>query len=391
MNAPAVQTKISPQQLNALARQAVLSSSVPMCQQIYSQSVVPGTNATLNIQPRYVGFLRKFFVIISGTIHNNDGANALTLTNLGLANLLAPNSGIVLTDLTNNQRINTGGWHLTMLQSVKQRKPYAAGFLVETDEMFSTGENFGILASPVTIAASASQNFRAVFEVPVCYSDTDLRGGIFASVVNATMNLALTFNSAMFTATGTDSTFAVYKGTANATVTAAQVTVYQEYLDQLPQGPNGVILPMLDVSTMYELKNTILPGITANSENPYQYANFRSFLSTLVIYNSNLATDSGRAAGTDINYFSQQAANFTNIWKLDPLSQAQRTREILGTDLPIGCYYMSSRGKPIETTQYGNQELIINPNVATGTATMYIGLEDFALLNTVSQAGSLAG
>jgi P3 major capsid protein len=384
--APA-QQQLSPQQINMMARQAVLKQAVPMVQPIFQTTVVPSQNAIINVQPRYVGLIRKFIVTVVATISNTDAALALTLSDLGLANLF---SNITFTDLNNNQRINTTGWHISMLNSIKHRKPYASGYLVETDTMGGYGETYPILSSPASIAHGTTAQVRAVFEIPVTYSDDDLRGGIFANVVNATMNLALTFNQQPFTAAGVDSTLAVYKGTNAASITTATVTVYQDYLDQLPQGPNGVILPNLDMATVYGLQNTAIGGIVAGQDNPIQYANFRSFLSTFAIYNSNTGNDAGRGVGADINYWALQVANFTNLWKLFPLDQAQRTRDMLGTDLPKGCYYMSSRKKPIETTQYGNQELVINPITATaGAAQLLIGWENFALVNTLTQAGSL--
>lgn len=390
MTATSAPQKLSPGQLNSLARQAILANAVPMFNQIFSQTVTPANTPTVNIQPRYVGMIRSFRVIVSGQVKNNDTVNALALTDLGLANIFSPNSGIVLTDLANYQRINTGGWHLSFLNSVKHRKPFASGFTLETDLMSKYGETYQVLSAPATVAASGTASFRAVFDVPVSYSPDDLRGAIMANVVNATMNLALTFNSAPFTATGSDSTFAVYKGTANAALQNVTVTVYQDYLDQLPISSGGIVTPLLDVSTAYELKNTILPNIVANTDNPYQYSNFRSFLSTFGIYNSNPSADAGRNPGTDINTWALQVANFTNIWKVDPFTQSEFTRDVLNTDLPPGCYYFSSRRKPIETTQYGNQELVLNPSASVG-GTLHIGLEDFAQMNLVTGAGSISG
>ncbi len=386
---PVTPQKITPVQANMLARQAILANSQPMLQSIFNQTIVPANQQTVNIQPSYVGMIRRFLVVITGTIKNNDGANALTLTSHGLSNVLSPNSGVVLTDLTNYQRINTGGWHLSAVNSARHRKPYASGFAVETDEMSNYGENYAIITAPATIAASGTANFRAVFDVPVSYSSRDLRGAIMANVVNATMNLALTFNPNPFVATGSNSLFAMYKGTANAVIQSATVQVYQDYLDQLPIGPGGIVTPLLDVSTAYELKNVALPNITANVDNPYQFSNYRAFLSTIGIYDDDPASDTGRVAGTDINYFALQVANFTNLWKLDPFTQSQITRDILNTDYPAGTYLFDSRQKPINTNQYGNQSLIINPSVATG-AILYLGLEDFFMLNLVNSAGSLA-
>ena len=67
-----------------------------------------------------------------------------------------------------------------------------------------------------------------------------------------------------------------------------------------------------------------------------------------------------------------------------------KTRQIIGSDLPPGCYYFNSRQKPISTVQFGNMQLLINPAGTIGTGSyLQIGWEDFALVNTLTQAGSL--
>jgi hypothetical protein len=229
------------------------------------------------------------------------------------------------------------------------------------------------------------------FEVPLAYSDEDLRGAIYMNVVNAVANLQINLSLAPFVAAAIDSTLAVWKGSAG-NVSGVTITVYQVYLDQLPVGKGGPILPSLDLSTVYEVKNTAFAGFTSGQDNPMPYANFRDFLSTFLIYNSNPAADAGRTAGTDINYLALQSANFTNIWKIAPVLAALKTRSMLQKDLPAGCYYFSSRRKPISTTTYGNMQLIVNPSTAQPNNYSLVGYEDFALVNTLlSGAGSLAG
>lgn len=380
-------------QINAAQRSAVLNQSVNMLQQVFSTTLnaPPASIAPILVVPRNVGLIKKFIIEISGTVHNAD-ANTATLTQFGLANLIQQ---LQFTDLNNNQRINTAGWHLSMLSTAKYKRPYAAGWAVETDEMSGYGEIFPILAAPSPGAGVGSTAFRAQFEVPLAYNDDDLRGAVFANVVNATMQLSIQLNSTPGATTATDNTLAVWGGLvagSNLTYNTITVTVYQEYLDQLPVGKNGVILPILDLSTIYELKTTPFQAITAGQDFPIPYANFRDFLSTFVVYNNGTSSGSaGRVTGADINYWALQSANFTNIWKVDPLLAAYRSRMIIGTDFPQGVYYFSSRRKPISTLQYGNMELILNANTAVAGAYALVGWEDLALVNTLTSAGSLAG
>jgi hypothetical protein len=342
------------------------------------------------VTPRNVGLIKKFIVEISGT-YTSVGAAAATA--FGLSNLL---TNVTFTDLNNNQRINTIGPHLAILKEAKHRAtdPSSAPISTKIDDSMMAGQfvasgtapNFPVVVYPLPSTAAAS--FRAVFDIPLAYSDDDLRGAIYANVVNATMQLALTLNATPAPG-GTDNTFAVW-GTATGSLTNVVVTVYQVYLDQLPVGQNGVVLPTLDLSTIYELKSTQFSAITAATDYPVPYANFRDFLSTVAIWNSTGAT-AGLKNGSDVNYWALQSANFTNIFKIDPLLAAQRTREILGSDLPLGTYYFSHRRKPISTVQYGNMQLILNAASVSGTPYLQIGWEDFALVNTLTQAGSLAG
>ena len=383
----------SPQQLNRQQRAMVLAAAVPMKQQIFSQTLTASQaagQAPISIAPRNVGLVRKFIIEIAGTFNNLAGA-AANITDIGLANLL---SQVVFTDLQNNQRIQTTGWHLHFIKSAKHRWANAAA-LLETALIQAgvMGNNFGVIVAPTAVATGTSPAFRMVFEVPLAYSDEDLRGSVYMNVVNAVANLQLTINPAFMAANSTDSTSAVWKSTG-ATLTSSlsnvTVTVYQEYLDQLPRSKGIPILPALDLSTIYELKNTTFTGFVANNEFPIPYANFRDFLSTILIFNDNPAADAGRVGGTDVNYFAQQSANFTNLFKVDPLEQARLARELLMMDMPLGCYYFSSRKRPISTVNYGNMELIVNPITAAAGAYGLVGFEDFSLVNALTQAGSLA-
>lgn len=393
MGSPAVGGgQVDPNVLNLQQRAAVLGRSVEMTQQIYSNvfaTLAAGAN-TINITPRNVGLIKKFIIEISGT-YTSTGAAAVTA--FGLSNLL---SNVSFFDLNNNQRINTAGWHLSILKQAKARDTQGSSEPVSTaqsDAMLggqfvaaAASPNFPVINYPLPSTAAAA--FRAIFDVPLAYSDDDLRGAIYGNVVNATMLLQLTVNPTPSPAS-TDNTLSVW-GTATGPLSNVTVTVYQVYLDQLPVGKNGVVLPMIDLSTVYELKSTNFTAIPAGQDYPIPYANFRDFLSTTAIFNSTGLT-AGLKNGSDINYWALQSANFTNIWKIDPLLAAQKIREIINTDLPLGTYYFSHRRKPISTLQYGNMQLILNAASVSGSPYCLIGWEDMALQNTLTQAGSLAG
>ena len=387
----------SPQQLNALASQLVLGQAVEMQQQVYAQLVDPTKQTVLNINPRNVGLIKGFIVEIIAHFQNT-GTVALTPTDFNVDNLL---SQIVFTDLNNNTRIQTTGWHLGLMNSIKARRPYGSALVNGTgiDAPVNYGSNWAVeslgsggtsLAAPSGSTAGASTTLKHRCYIPLAYSDRDLRGAVYANVINNTMVLQLTLNSNPVAVNTSDTLNAIYKGAAGAAgaLSQVQVNVYQIYLDQLPRSTNGApVLPILDLSTIYELKNTAFSNMSSGTDFPVQYPNFRDFLSTVAVFSPDGAA---RNVGSDINYWAVVSANFTNIWKLPPEIIAMKTRQIIGSDLPPGCYYFNSRQKPISTVQFGNMQLLINPAGTIGTGSyLQIGWEDFALVNTLTQAGSL--
>jgi hypothetical protein len=391
--APSNSKQLTPQQLNQMQSQAVRSQAVQMTQNIFSQTVFPPSNPVLNIIPRAVGLIKRFYIEVVGTLNNTSGTVA-QLTDFGLGNLI---SNVQFVDLNNNTRINTTGAHLMMLATVKRKHPFAS----TADWNVQTGNNraamlnvpsasWGVFQAPQTIAAGGSATVRAVFEVPLSYSNDNLAGSIYAAVVNATMNLQVSFNQNVFSgAAPADNTNAVYQN-GGGTFTSAQVNVYQVYLDQLPVGSGGIILPQVDISTVYELKNSTFTGISPNNDFPIPFANFRDFYSTFLIFNDN-GQSTGRNFGTDVNYLALQSANFTNIWKVDPLLHQQFSREVMLSDNPAGVYYSSFRDKPISTLQFGNMEQIINASTATANAYVQVYWEDMGIVNTLTSGASLAG
>lgn len=390
----AQQQQVNVPAINAAARAAILGQSIEMVQEIFSTTIAtPGnTNNVVNVIPRNVGLIKRFIVEITGTIQNNGAAtpaNDATPTEFGLGNVL---SQVVFNDLNNNVRINTTGWHLNFVNTAKKMRPYGDAMTGDITGAINYGSNWTVISTPATIAgAGGTGNFSMFYDIPLSYTDDDLRGAIYANVVNATMNLQLTINPTPVAAVANDYTSAVYKGTAATGIfTTVTIKVYQVYLDQLPVGKNGPILPILDLSTIYELKNTTFTGIVVNTDFPMPYSNFREFLSTFMVFDNGVGA--GLGVGADINYISLQSANFTNIFKIDPILAAlMGGRHSIGDDWPKGTYYFNSRRKPINTIQYGNMQLVLNAATVNANAAVLVGYEDFALVNTITGAQSLAG
>lgn len=377
--------QMSPAQANANASGLVRAYAQEMKQQIYSQTLtgtIPGQ--VVNIPFRNVGLIKRFIVKINMTLAQS-AAETLTRTPLGPSNIL---SNVQLTDLSNTTRINTDGWHLHQLATVRRGAAYGAAFT--NDSPVSNGNAFGVVAAPAVI--TGAQNIQMFYEVPVAYSDSDLRGSIYSNVVNATGQLTLTINPNLVAPSGTSGAFAAYLSSTAATglVTNVQITVYQIYLDQLPQAKNGQpILPVLDLSTNYYLNTTSVNGLAVGVDNPISYSNFREFLSTMLVYDN----ASSLNAGSDINRFKLMTANQLALFDVDPFAQALDTRNEIGNDMPTATYYFNHRRKPINTVQYGNMQLMVNPKTVTSAtgSVLRVGFESMGIVNMVTQAGSLYG
>lgn len=376
-----MQNAPNPMMANLNNRSIVVGNSQRIIQQIFSGSVNPNTQPVLNVSPRNVGLLLGFIVSVSGTA-TNGATDAATRTNMGSANLI---QNVTFSDLNNVQRINTTGWHIALLNSARQGFGFGGAYAPNLPMGF--GNNFATFAAPASIAAAGSATVRHTYHVPIAYSPTDLRGAIYSAIVNATMNLQLTLanDNQLFTG-GDDALNSVYSGNANGAWTGpVNVTVYQVYLDQLPVANGAPILPLMDLNTVYDLKNTTQSGIVANQDYPVSYANFREFLSTMAVF------DNGNVfnGGTDVNYWALTAANSFNLFKVDPLIAALEARQTFMADPPLSTYYFDHRRKPINTITYGNMELNLNASTVNPGARLVVAFESFQNTTQIPVAGSL--
>src|SRR5262249_53889975 len=135
-------------QQNDAARRMILQSSQNMVQSVASGTVAnPGSTANvINLSPRLVGFLKRFWIEISCTITNADTANDLSLTQWGPANLLQQ---LTFWDLSNNVRVQTAGWHLYALSTAKRRRAWGSAYL--NDSPVNMGNNVASMSAPPII------------------------------------------------------------------------------------------------------------------------------------------------------------------------------------------------------------------------------------------------
>lgn len=406
------------QSLNGYARKAITDGVMgtdglrkgPAVKRTYQISgggnFVPANTPQITITPSNVGLLLGFWVEVQATVLNNSGF-PIQLTDFGPANLMAQ---IQLNDLQNNTRVQCPGWVVAFSNSVRNHgQPFGSAMPhgTATDSPINWGSTFANqLSAPSQIANGQSGIVTMWYYVPVAYSDEDLRGVIYINVLNSTVQLILNFagNGGTVGQNGVticqsftgDATQAVYQATnagatlASVTQTNVLVNIWQVFYDSIPKDPKyGLLIPVIDASTVYELKQTTLSAIVPNQDFPYQFANYRDILATYLVFVNN-PVGGVRTGGTDMNYLEILTANFTAIWKKTAPLVALETRNMIGTDMPPGTYYINTRRKPINSTQFGNIQVIINPSVAAAGAYLMVAIEDFAVQQALSIAGSLA-
>lgn len=383
-NAQAVQQALA---ANDVARAAIVSQAMPRQQIIGAQSVtgtVTTSNNTLVFNPVLTGLLTGFLVEINAT-YENLGAGAGALTNFGALNTI---DRVQFVDLSNFTRHNTKGYHFGLLNSCKLGSWY--GGAVAPNLPYDAGNIFNVNSLSATIDAAGGANderaVRIFYYIPIAYSVTDLRGAIFAQVVNATMQLQIQLNAAPGTAPS-DELNAVYNGAnTNVIMKNATVQVSQIYYDQLPRAANGQpVLPIADLSTMYMLNDTSLAPLVVNQDNTAPYANYRTYLSTFAIFDNGGTYNTG----SDVDYWALQYANGLRQFQYKPETVALYTRNQIGFDTPPGTYYFDHRAYPISTANYGNCELVLRPTTVNAAAAMIMLYEQFAMQQTILSASSL--
>lgn len=389
---------MSPQQQNLLARNLIVHggmgypAALNMWQALNPSYSTLAAGSIVTQQLRNVGYVKRLLVHITAEIAAG-GVTPLTLTNLGLSNLV---SQVVFNDLGNNQRLNTTGWHLIGRSTVMRRRPFGAA--MSTDTPFGYGSNIigavnttnlGVQYAPTTIPAGDTAMVSLMLEIPFSISDHDLTGVIFADVTQATMQAQLTINPTPFVAAGADATLAVYQsgGADLGTISNISVQIYQNYLDQYPRYPNGQpILPAIDMGNALLMNNTTSGLPVANQDYTQAFTNARKFQSVMFFYDNNGVLN----PATDITYISIQSANLTNIIQIDPYVAALFARNIIGDDMPVGGYYLDFRDRPIDTNQYGNMQLVIRPsNVGGSNSNFLYGFESTGTIGLVNQGGSI--
>lgn len=385
-----VAPQMSQADMDASMRRAIFQVGIERLQPLPPVSFNPANQTQVIIQPQNVGLVRGLLVKVAGTITNtNTGASgvALSITQFGASNVLR---NVVFTDTNNQVRHQTQGWHVGLINSAKQ--PMVMGGAYSPNVPVNYGNNWTVQSAPASITTGTGDGaVQFYYYVPLSYGKYDLRGAMWAGITNAVAQLQLEINPTPVAATG-DATIAVYSGNTGGWKSGSTVTisVWQDYIDQIPMvntqaGPQPLV-PTSDLQTLYCLNNTTMTGLTTSQDYGVPFGNWRQFLSTVIVYDNAGVLN----VGTDINYFTLMTANTSQIWKVDPNTSALQARTTFMADPPKGVYYFDSRLRPINTQQWGNVQINVNPSVVTSSASsLLVGWEYFTQANQVTNAQSL--
>ena len=223
----------------------------------------------------------------------------------------------------------------------------------------------------VPTGTGANQTIKFYIEVPLAFSEVDLRGAILAQTGSGEQYVTITWNED-FLQDGNDN--GVYNSDGSSgtcTVNSISVQVSQHYL--MPQQISGQTpYPMLDLLTVYEINGNrlIADNLTNGQERLIDYPNNRAIMGVYANYqNSNAMSNAIGQFRTIVN-----GNNVLTDMSLDQQLMMQR-RWLSGADLKTGAFFFLHRGRVIETAQYGNVQVGLTPNASTTTPNLELMFE----------------
>jgi len=373
----------------------ILANAVPILQNVRSGSFTyaAGSPTVVNMQASNVGFIRRFFLEISGTV-NCASTYTLTPTQFGLKNLI---SNVQFTDQNNRLRINTSGIHLHLGACEKRRRPFGVAMVASTgiNDDSGIGANFPVQTGTGVVTGGTAKNFTFVLEIPVINANTDLTGGIYANQTTSNNQLQFTMNpsAVVYNADPYNAAYTASAAVATAlpTFTNMTWTLYQDMLDQLPVGTDGyAVLPQSQIAWALCFQLINLGVQVAGNDNLYALPPFNVY-SNLMLFWDNYQY--GSVVGSDVTYIKVQVSNTYVLRQWDALLLSVMVRNIMGVDMPAaantaagsfsgGVYSLDFRHRPLSVNQLSSTNIVFRPNtVQSATSTLNIGQEYLWLAN----------
>lgn len=322
-----------------------------------------GTNGqTTRVKLFNVGITTKLRLFVQATI--TIGTAAAVASTKAPWNLI---SRVRLSDYDGTDRVNLSGFQLFILQCVRNRALFG----------YQTTPQAAVFTNPIVPTAVGNQTVQFFIDVPVAFDIDnpvvqlrDLRGAILSQTAVGDMYLNVDWVNSLLSTTGdVDS---LYSGSGTTTVVGNPVsnfinmTVFQQFL--MPQAVDfqgGVPIPQIDLMTVYELAGNVksTDNIAVNTEKLMNYPNVRSVIGAYFNY----VTGGAMAQGNISKLRTLANGNNTMVeatelaWLFE-----QRTWMWSDGDTVPGVYWKTHREKPIETALYGNVQMGLTVNTASG-------------------------
>lgn len=393
--APAAAQRMTPAQMNMMARQSLIATGLQFTKRLQSYSSL-GNATTLGSTIRVgldrtgivTGVTMLFQVPYTANATGYGIVSGTQMTQMFPYNIV---QNVTYTDFAGVKHVNTTGWQLHALNALRGGRLQNNSSQMEGYITSETGINANILgvmnaATGAFVLKGADwPQYGLIFfslYVPLAYDpNSDLRGAVLAQTDRGEHYINLTFANALYGTTGDPLTTPIEVAATGATFTLGNtagavaawstativVDTYQHYL--MPQaGISPSNLPMIDLGTIYEIAGglTDSSNIVAGSNKFINWPNNRAILSVLHTYDNPVSTTAlGNVVNeVDVSLLTLLINGNTNVRQLTPALLRMHMRYHLGVDLPSGVYYLSARRQPITTQLYGNVQTQIALNIA---------------------------
>ncbi len=337
---------------NLEARNLLLATGTPMRKKLgIFGPFQPGDEASILLNN--VGIITSLDCVVTGAaaITTTPGV----LTPLGMYNLVKQ---VRVQDYDNQNRVKCSHRALHVLNSMRSRQPHNQAKIYDS----ASGVEATFAKLVVAPTALTDTALRVPVHVPIAYDPAnDLRGAILAQTIRGQMSVALTFaTDAQILGTTADSVYSA----GGVVLSDFYVTVFQNYIQ--PQALGGQLpIPQQDLVTVYELNGNggSSSNLAAGQAKYIDYPNVRQILSSVHAYYDGTSF----AFGTNIDTLILQANANTNLREHGGLDLLDKMRTYMGSDTLPGHYYIDTRRVPVDTTLYGNVQLLLTPNATPGT------------------------
>lgn len=335
---------------NLAARHQLLRSAPRMVKSLGTFTGTAGGNTRIKLFN--VGLITglQFKLTVNYTV-------GTAVATVGPQGIYAAMSRIKLLDFDGSDRINCTGYQLYLHNTVKYGAPYGLNNQNAT----------AVITNPNIPTAVGAQSATVLGTIPICsdFERGDLAGMLLAQTAVGELFLSIDWASLLYT--NTDDRF-MFNGAPTTTVGSISysIEVWQEYLLPQAEGNGQVILPHMDLLTVYEIAGgvTYTSDLAVGVEKTINFPNVREVqMAAFTFYAGGV--QGGSAAANDATRH-RIIANGNNI--LQDFTRDSRyweQRRMLNGDVgQAGAYLFDFRKRPLKTWIYGNVQYGITPGAS---------------------------